>query len=166
MVPNPLNQDEYDDWARRDVTNILVKTEITTEEFTETSSLDESGTVTGIHDKQHLLNLSNVKIEEEQQSSDDGHCYNVSQRKYMRRKKLLLPTHNQDTSFRKRRWRKQQSSLENFFENEEQELYFRYGASYREFVLPLGVEPTPSAKQCYFARAQQSNIQKQIKTNP
>ena len=62
MVPNPLNQDEYDDWARRDVTNILVKTEITTEEFTETSSLDESGTVTGIHDKQHLLNLSNVKI--------------------------------------------------------------------------------------------------------
>ena len=163
MVPNSLNQDEYDDWSRRDVTNILVTTEITTEEITET----ESGTVTDIYNKQHLLKLSqNVKIEEERQSSDAGNCYNVSQRKYMRRKKLLLPTHNQDTSFRKRRWRKQQSSLENFFENEEQELYFRYGASYREFVLPLGVEPTPSVKQCYFARAQQINIQKQIKTNP
>ena len=163
MVPNLLNQDEYDDWSRRDVTNILVKTEIKTEEFTETSDLDESGSVTCIHNKQHLLNVSNVKIEEEQQSSDAGHRYNVSQRKRTRRKKLLLPMHSpetiKDTSFRKRRRQKQQFSLETFFENEEQELCFRFGASYKEFVLPLGVEPTPSAKQSYLAGAQKVKIQ-------
>lgn len=67
------------------------------------------------------------------------------------RRKFSLPIHNpktyKDTSLKRRRWRKQQMSLDNFFQDENQELRFRFGTSYQDFVLPLGVEPSTSCAQ-------------------
>ena len=71
----------------------------------------------------------------------------ISKEKRIRRK-FSLPIHSlethKDTSFKRRRRRKQQMSLENFFEDKNQELRFRFGSSYRDFVLPVGVEPSPT----------------------
>lgn len=82
----------------------------------------------------------------------DQPCSNASSpMKYRHRRKLVLPTHSPEspnaTCFGKRHRRKQQGSIQNLFEDEERELRFRFGASYKDFVLPFGVEPTPSAKQ-------------------
>ena len=56
---------------------------------------------------------------------------------------IPMQTRNSKRTKRKRRQRKDLLSRDCFFENENQELRFRFGESYREFVV---VQPTPQAR--------------------
>ncbi len=151
MAPNPLNQVELDEsCSRTDVTKFLFQNEPTTDMYCKTSCQNEIKGMNENYEDQHLLSPSKVKIEQ----SSDQHCYNASQMKCRGgRKNFKLPTHGRKICDGKRRRQKRQSSLESLFEDEEHEMCFRFGASYKEFVLPLAVEPTPSAKQRCLARA-------------
>ena len=149
MAPKLSNEDETDHanigHFTKDVTNFSSNNEPATDLCQHENHRDERGTVKNIPMIQKVQYPPQIQAK----PSNGQQHFDVSSKKRQRRKKLSLPIHNpgKETSFRKRLRRKHQLSLENFFADVDQELRFRFGLSHQDFVLPLGVEPSPSAKQ-------------------
>ncbi len=105
---------------------------------------------------------SSSTLVEREETTHVQDCFRNSVKQRLRRKRLALPTNSAeshyDSIFKRRRRLKQHMSRENLFVDEDQELRFRFGSLYKNFVLPLGVNPLPSLAQKRLFRKKKRDV--------